>query len=145
MAIDWKNPHQKISVYFTVKDALWLPQWNRLAKVEDGISPEIFANLLALFKQIDTVRALVNRPIIVHVAFRSKSYNKLVKGAAASSHIFGMAVDFHVQGMDCDVVRKLLVPKLEEWKMRCEDLPGSSWIHLDTREVPAGGRRFFKP
>lgn len=145
MAVDWTDPRAKISTFFTVKEALWLPQWKRMATVKDGLGPTQQENLIKVFRIMDQIRGLFGKPVLVHVAFRPYSYNKLIGGAPKSSHVQGMAVDFHVDGVDCDVARAKLMPKLEEWGLRMENLPGSSWIHIDTRPVPPGGNRFFKP
>lgn len=139
----WTKPESKIANYFTVKDALWLPTWGRMSLEKDGLGPIQKANLCVLFYKMDSVRNLFGKPIVVHVSFRSKSYNKEIGGAQNSSHIQGMAVDFHVQGMDCDMARLAIVPKLEEWGMRCENLKGSSWVHLDIRDPGPGGRYFI--
>jgi hypothetical protein len=61
-----------------------------------------------------------------------------------SAHTLGMAVDFSVATLKADEVRELLKPELERLKIRMEDLPGSTWVHIDTRE-PGGSGRFFKP
>jgi len=145
MAINWSDPNQRLSKYFTVKEAIWLPQWNRMATEKDGLGPVQKDNLIKLLRIMDDVRAACNRPVIVHVAFRSYSYNKLIGGAPLSSHVQGMAIDFHVKDMPCDDVRAFLLPKLESMGLRMEDLVGSSWVHLDIRPVTKGGVRFFKP
>lgn len=142
--IDWTKLDAKVSDHFKVKEAIWLPQWNRLAATKDGLTVKVQQNLILTFAKMDIVRDFVNAPIVVHVSFRPTAYNALVKGAKNSAHLYGMAVDFHVKGMDCDTVRKLIVPKLAEWGLRCEDLPGSTWVHLDRRPPGAAGR-FFKP
>jgi len=134
-----------ISKYFTWKEALWLPQWKREANASDGLNDEIRSNLEHLFNLMDLVREHFNAPIVVHVAHRPAEYNKLVKGAKNSAHLYGMAVDFHVKGLTCEAVRKTLIPKLEELGMRMEDLPGSNWVHLDTRAPATKRPRFFKP
>ena len=145
MDVNWNDPNSKVSRYFTVKEAIWFPQWNRCATEKDGVGLAQKQNLINLFNMLDKVRDIFGKPMIVHVAYRSYSYNKLVKGAPASSHILGMACDFHVKDVECDEVRKVLVDKLENLGFRMEDLPGSSWIHLDIRPVPKGGARYFKP
>lgn len=142
--VNWADPKSKISQFFTVAEATMLPQWKRVATEKDGLGPTQKANLEKLFKIMDKVRGLFGKPILVHVAFRPYSYNKLIGGAPRSSHVEGMAVDFHVSGVTCDDARAQLVPYLEEWGLRCENLPGSNWVHLDIRPAgPAG--RFFKP
>jgi uncharacterized protein YcbK (DUF882 family) len=144
MDINWNDPASKISDHFTVKDALWLPTWNRMASANDGLDEAVKTSLIALFKQMDVVRDFFGKPIIVHVTYRPDAYNKLIGGAPASSHVRGMAVDFHVVGVNCDDARAKIVPMLEAWGMRCENLPGSSWVHLDMRAAGPGGH-FFKP
>ena len=137
----------KISNHFTWKEALYLPQYGRLAEDSDGLNMEIRSNLCDLFNKMDAVRDFFNKPISVHVAYRSPEYNKLVKGASKSCHLEGKAVDFHVVGLSCDEAKKLILDnnKLEEWSMRMENNgQGTTWIHLDLRS-PGPGGRFFKP
>jgi putative chitinase len=141
--MDWSKADEKVTEHFTVKECIWLPQWNRLATAADGLSEEYKNNLIKLMKAMEKIRTMLNRPIFVHVTYRSYDYNKLIGGAANSAHTKGMACDFHVGGMTCDEVRNKLLPKLEELGLRMEDLPGSNWVHVDNRYQ--GGKRFFKP
>ena len=134
--------------YFTHREALWLPTWKRMANGGDGLNDEIMANLIDTFKRLDRLRATVGRPINVHCAFRPPLYNKLVKGAPKSAHLTGQAVDFDIWGLSCNAVRIYLIQHnmLEQLNMRMEDNgPAADWIHLDTKPVPPGGLRFFKP
>lgn len=144
--INWTNPKTKLTPYFTVKDALWLPAWSRLATEKDGLTLQIKTNLLDLFWTMTKVRDLLGQPIDIHCAYRPALYNTLVKGAKRSAHTEGKACDWSsdLYG-SCDDIRTLLVPHLEALGLRCEDLPRSDWVHLDRRVVAAGGRRFFKP
>lgn len=143
--MDWTNPKDKIAQYFTIKEALFLPTWNRMASTSDGLNDKYKSNLLKTFTIMDKIRVFLGQPIIVNVAYRPPVYNQLIGGAKKSAHMFGLAVDFHVPGMSCDEVRKKLLPKLAEFRIRMEDLPGSNWVHIDARFVPPGGLRFFKP
>jgi uncharacterized protein YcbK (DUF882 family) len=138
------NPQDKISKYFTYKEALWLPQWNRCATSEDGLTDDHIQNLKELFTKMDEVREFFGAPVIVHVSFRPQIYNAQVNGSKRSAHMEGKAVDFHVKGLNCDDARAKLLPKLDELGFRMENLPNSGWVHLDTR-VPGPSGRFFKP
>ena len=40
LSIDWCDPKQKISDYFSVGEALYLPRWERLANEQDGLSDD---------------------------------------------------------------------------------------------------------
>jgi hypothetical protein len=153
--IDWTHSLSKLSKHFIVRDALFLPQWNRLANIEDGLSADAKVGLLDLFKRMDLVRDYLNSPIAVHVSFRPWKYNVLVGGAKQSAHVARAvyedgnryciaAADWHAVTMSCSEVREKLVPKLEEFGLRMEDHDGN-WIHTDNRPPGATGRRFFKP
>lgn len=136
-----------ISKHFSMHEALYLHQWDREATAEDGLTEEVLNNLKDLFAKLDQVRDHFGAPIIVHCAFRPTEYNKLVKGAKNSPHLYGMAVDFHIQDLDCDDVRKRILDDklLETLNMRMEDMPGGDWVHLDTRAPSSPSHRFFKP
>lgn len=141
-SIDWSDPKYPITENFIVKEALWLPQWNRLANEEDGLTEEHKKNLIKLFNQMELVRSFLNTSIVVNVAYRPPEYNRLIEGATDSAHIYGMAVDWYVPNVDCSEIRSLIVPYLDVWKLRCEDAP-VSWIHTDIR--PPTFSRYFKP
>ncbi len=141
--MDWLDPSAKVSKFFTVKECLWLPTWKRCADASDGLDDTVKANLKDLCGKLDKVREFLGKPIMVHVTYRPEKYNALIGGAKNSTHKFGKAMDFHVTGLPCDEVRKLLLPKLADFGLRMEDLPGSGWIHLDTSEPKPN--RFFKP
>lgn len=144
-SIDWTNPKQKISKYFTVEEALWLPKWNRLANESDGLTDDIKQNIVKFAQEMDIVRDFVGRAISVHIWYRPPAYNKLIGGAPASYHMKGRAVDFHFLGLTCDAGRDLIVPKLPEFGMRCEKKPGSNWIHLDDVAPSTENNRYFLP
>jgi uncharacterized protein YcbK (DUF882 family) len=156
------KPSDKISDHFTWKEALWLPQYARMAnEEEDGLTEDHRGNLKSLFKKMDLVREFFDSPIIVHVAYRSKKYNHELyermnqerkekglpplKETTNSPHMQGLAVDFHVKGLPCAEARKRILEakKLEEWGMRMENIEGE-WVHLDTRQ-PGPSGRFFRP
>lgn len=141
------NRTGNITPHFTWEEATYLPKWDRLADESDGLNPIVEANLRSLFAQMETVREFFGKPIVVHVAYRPQKYNALVGGAKDSAHMAGLAVDFHVMGLNCDQARDMILKnhKLDEWGMRMENNPGSDWIHLDLKPVPEGGHRFFKP
>lgn len=141
-----------VSKFFSVKELLWLPQWNRMASFQDGVNPQKLDALKDLAFHMDIVREFVNKPIIVHVTYRSTAYNALVGGAQNSPHMclgHWAAMDFNVDGLDtgagCDAMRALFEPMLETWGLRMEKLPGADWVHLDSHPVLPGGERYFIP
>lgn len=166
--IDWTDPHAQVSKYFSVREAIWLPKWLRLANpFTDGLSNESKEALCYLFGQMDLVRDFLGHPINVHCALRPTAYNVLDGGAPNSTHIARVeqieggprlllaAVDWDADvgeetpGQNCDTIRAALMPKLEEFDLCMEDQPlGSPWVHLDTAPcpwLPHRHNRYFKP
>ena len=149
--INWSDPKSQVSTHFSVGDCITLPTWGRLANEADGLTDTIKDNLVHLCANMEGVRAyLGNRPIQVHCTYRPEAYNKIIGGAPHSSHVIGMAMDFHVEGLSdnkgCDSIRLLLQHKLQEFGIRMEDVSEKSnrtWIHIDLSEPHPN--RFFKP
>lgn len=71
---------------------------------------------------------------------------KAEKKVPQSPHRTGHAIDFHMIGMEgadnCAKVRGTLIPSLEAFGLRMEDISGG-WVHLD--DLPVKNSRFFKP
>lgn len=148
--IDWSNPKEKISKYFTVKESLWLPSW----QVYHIPSEEEKENILKIATKMDLVRDFVDMPIIVQcwirpinvnspdTIYHGKNYNEFIHGAPASTHILGMAVDWNC-ALNCDEIRFNLQFQLAAFGIRMERLPGSNWIHNDNKNTT--GERYFIP
>jgi len=154
-AIDWDNPRAKISDNFTVHEATWLPSW----RVYHTPSEKEKQNIVDMARVMQKIRDKVKTPIIIHCWIRpnvawcpnsewhGQDYNAYVGSKAKRSpHIYGKAVDFHVAGFSgpagCNTIRRTILPFLEEWGARMEDINGS-WIHVDIAKVKY--KRFFKP
>lgn len=140
---DWSDRLSHITPNFTVYEACWLPSVSCLYFP----TYEERQNLTRLCKTMEKIRALVGKPINVHCQIRPKWYNALpgINGSEKSYHILGMACDFRVVGMNCDVVRELLRKNADVLDICIEDRPGSAWVHIDTGLPRAHGGRFFKP
>lgn len=153
--VDWSNPYAKISDFFTVKDALYLPSW----KIMHAPSDYEKINILKLAKKLDLLCSKFGK-MVVHCWIRptkvnapdsdyhSKNYNAFVGSSPSSGHVDGRAIDFHFSGQEgienCDKMRKKLLPWLEPMDLRLEDIQGN-WLHLDFKPVGKSGNRFFKP
>lgn len=155
-AINWSDPKCRISVYFTVKDAIWLNEWSRLANEVDGLTVDIKLKLFKFFiLKADLVRFKVGAPVYTKSCYRPVKYNKLIGGAKSSAHMcLGDAVawdfwanvdlDQDKDGADCDLIKAVLMPELEKLNLRMEDNgKGANWVHVDDRVT--NGNRFFKP
>lgn len=153
--IDWTNPSSKISDHFTVKDALFLPSWG----ICHTPSEEEKTNILKQAKKMDMIRDVLNVAIIVHCWIRpikvncpsskehhEKDYNAFVKGAKSSSHILGLATDWHASTFEtteeCHEIRLKLKDQLDDLQVGMEDKEGP-WVHTDCADKHIG--KFFKP
>lgn len=143
--INWADPKQMLSTYFSVREALYLPTWGRMADESDGLNDTIKNNLLDLCSKLDLIRELLGCPMLVHCMYRPTKYNELVGGAPASAHLDGKAIDFDLgQAMPLQKARLILVQVLDKYELRMEDNgPAAGWIHLDT--APVVHNRYFKP
>lgn len=143
-SIDWGDQASKISQYFTVKEALWLPRDNRMATPTEYLI--CTAGIWSHAQRMDMVRDFFRKPIVVHCWYRSPGYNLATPGAAKhSAHLEGIATDFHVDGLSVsDAIASILgMGMLEKWDLRMERNT-TTWIHLDSRQPGIGGR-FFLP
>lgn len=144
--INWTDPKAKISKYFTVGEALWLPR----LKIYHTPTDVEKANILELAYRMDKVREALGKSLTVNVWIRpvvtlggkSIDYNALVGGAAKSSHKDGRAVDLNAKGMTAEEVRTALKDKLAEIDLFMED--DVTWCHFQTTPTKSGNR-IFKP
>jgi hypothetical protein len=101
-------------------------------------SPSELANLKRLADLLEQVRALLNRPVLVNSAYRSKQVNDAVGSKDTSQHRIGCAADIRVPGMTPDqVVRKIIASGIAfDQAIREFD----AWTHLsvpNTIDTPA--------
>lgn len=143
MEIDIERPIPT-AINFRWKEFLYLKQWDLMVHPTEAQA----ANIRRLAAVMERVRSVFNCAIIVTSGLRPEIYNKKIKGAQDSAHIYGLACDFMVSQLDgvvgCEYARDQLKPHLDNWKIRMEDKPDANWIHIDLRE-PGKTGRFFKP
>ena len=168
-AIDWQDPKAKVSKYFTVRDAVYLPSWDCYHQPTDAEKLAI----VRMAAKMDAIREFLAQPIQVHVWLRPAKasipgskwdgcdYNRYVyetfvwnqlppqkmalMKTPRSAHLTAEGVDWSVVGRrtakDCAAIRKLLLPELERLGVRMEANQGA-WIHIDVKPVVRD--RFFK-
>jgi hypothetical protein len=152
-SIDWSNPKSKISKFFTVGEATYLP------RLKEYYSPteEEKQNIVSLALKLDKIRELVNDPIIVSIWVRPTNhmsngaeidYNKLIGGAKSSAHITGEAVDFVCKNLTVDRVLDIIQPKCSELEFTLENNGSEeriknnngtggprNWVHFSSRSL----------
>lgn len=136
IGMDWTDPTAMVSQYFSVKEALWLHQWNRLATEADGLTEAVKQNLFNLCSKLDAIRDYLTYPINVNSMFRPLMYNKALGIApTADVHSMGMACDFVCPGLTCEQIKQHLLPVLETYGIRMENNLGGNWVHVDIHPV----------
>lgn len=132
------------SRHFSWGEALYLKHWDIHVVPEH---PDVINSIMKTALRMDLIRDFFNAPITVTSWYRPLNYNTEIGGAKRSSHLFGMACDFNVEGLDADHVREKLALKLGELNIRMENLSGSNWCHIDTNctENMTQAQRYFTP
>ena len=83
----------KLSRYFSLEEMTFSQTAVRKG-IENDPSKAVIENLMHTAAEMDKVRTLLNRPVLVSSGYRSPELNKAIGGAATSAHMTGFAVDF---------------------------------------------------
>lgn len=86
-----------------------------------------------LVKVLELIRELAQAPVVISSAYRTPAHNKKVHGKPASKHLFGMAADIKVKGMDTVKLYDIACKALDA----CGYAGGVIWyphfVHVDVR------------
>ncbi len=112
----------------------------------DCVPDAYLPNVQRLAEQLEVLRDLLGRPIVIISGWRSASHNAAVKGAAKSQHLTASAADIRVAGRSPTFVRDMILDLIHDGKMSDGGvglyLPTAKralgWVHLDCG--PAGRR-----
>jgi hypothetical protein len=144
------------SHFFKWREALLLPTWG----IYHSPSAQEIENIKATCLKLDKFRSLVGKPFNIHCwirpnktndptgKYQGQDYNALKKGAKKSSHISGLAVDFHAVGLNIDELMKIIQPRLSEYQMAAENNSiknGRTWCHLQNKILSDGTWRVYNP
>ena len=106
--------------------------WNEVFKNEklsDGIPIlEVFENALKLAVYLQEIREEIKLPIIVHCWVRQPKHNKRVNGAKLSSHLNGLAVDFHIKELTEAQVKTYIKSMRLPIRIEANTV---GWVHID--------------
>lgn len=85
-------------------------------------------NLTRVAQLLEQVRKVINKPIIINSAYRSKLVNDAVGSKDSSQHRLGCAADFRVSGMTLNAVCDAI--KQSDIQFDQLILEFNSWIHI---------------
>jgi uncharacterized protein YcbK (DUF882 family) len=93
------------------------------------------ANLVRVAALLEEVRALLNKPIIINSAFRSKAVNDAVGSKDTSQHRIGCAADIRVPGMTPKQVVEACIKANIGYDQIIEEF--GSWTHISVPDSPS--------
>lgn len=91
-------------------------------------------NLTRVAQLLEQVRKVINKPIIINSAYRSKIVNDAVGSKDSSQHRIGCAADFRVSGMTLNAVCDAI--KQSDIQFDQLILEFNSWIHISVPNKP---------
>lgn len=97
---------------------------------------QYYGNAVIQAQTMEKVRSVFNLPVIVHCWYRDPEYNRRVKGAKESQHLYALATDFHIQGMESEEENLKVQKKLDPlpFMQTCGmEWTGGKWTHVDSR------------
>ena len=123
--------------------------WNEAFKNElntDGVPfYDTFLRIYNACLEFQKVRNYLNKPMSVHCFYRSIEHNVRAyiqsgfsKAVARTKvrlgvHMYGTALDFHVNGMSDEAVRQKILQGIKEGKFKVRIESGTNgWVHIDT-------------
>lgn len=138
----FSDPHPRIK-YFSAAELL-----TKTDKGKNSVPPiELWPNILPTIQILDRLRSELGYPIHLHSVYRNKAYNASVNGSTDSMHLYFNAVDFSGdKGTYRDWYRTLLA-LIQADGLKVGGLaqyPDKNFIHLDTRTLWPGRKRWFK-
>lgn len=127
---------------FRWASACWLEKW----QIHVCPPPEVRKNIELVAVKLERICHDFKANAFVTSFYRPETYNKLIGGAQQSMHIDGGAIDFWLEGWNCNKLREALEPKLEQYQIRLENKKDASWLHIDIRDPSKTfGSRYFIP
>jgi len=103
----------------------------------EKIPDKYIDNILRLAIELQKVRDIIKKPIIITSGYRCVKHNKLAGGAKNSYHLYGLAVDSHAKGMDLEEYMTYLIKftKFNGFKLGSELVQGKYLVHADMRDT----------
>ena len=112
-------------------------------KSRDGteVPDEYMENVKELAENLQVLRDYIQKPIMVISGYRSPTYNRKIKGARRSQHLFAKAGDLIVKGMTPDEVKEAIVYLIKEGRMKKGGV--GLYTHFTHYDVRGFNRRWY--
>lgn len=88
-------------------------------------------NLQVLANGLESIRKVINKPIVISSGFRCKALNRAVGGVDTSAHVLGYAADFTVSGLtNKDICEAIIKAGIKFDQLIDENKNGRQWVHI---------------
>jgi putative chitinase len=124
--VNWNNPDEKVSKYFTVGE---FTKRDKRRIPKKGSQEE--RNMLKLAAHLDKIREDWGHPVYITSAYRPYEVNKEVGGAKNSQHLSGAAVDIKPQLGNINTFQAWLDKR---WDKALGYGAKKGFVHIDLRE-----------
>ena len=134
----------KLSPNFTL-DELTVSEYAARNELDNTPSNDHLMNLRRLAAFLESLRALLGKPIRINSAYRNPEVNAGIRGSKTSQHCFGTAADIRVAGMTPDQVVKRIIsstlPYDQVIREFSDPVRGGGWTHVSIPNTVEGKPR----
>lgn len=109
---------------------------------DNSIPDSCISNIYRLSNLLECVRTVLNRPIIITSAYRSKQVNDAVGSKDTSQHRLGCAADIRVVGMTPDEVCRAIIASDIQYDQIIREF--NSWTHISVPNTHGDMYRYSK-
>lgn len=105
--------------------------------IDNSPTPDVLENLKLLAETLETVRAILGRPLHISSGYRCPELNVVAKGSKTSAHMYGRAADFECPAFGPPAeIMKTLAPQAELLgaDQIILEFPPNGWVHLGIAE-----------
>ena len=123
----------KLSPNFTLEE-MTVSDYAARHELDNTPQNEHLMNLKRLAAFLESLRAVLGKPISINSAYRSPQVNAAIKGSKTSQHCHGTAADIRVSGMIPDQVVKRIIastlPYAQVIREFSDPVRGGGWTHV---------------
>ncbi len=98
----------KLSEHFSLEEMVFSQTATRRG-IPNAPNGTVVNNLTRLCQMLESIRAHIERPIIITSGYRSQALNTFIGGAKNSQHCLGCAADFVVRGMPVEQIMQVII------------------------------------
>ena len=128
----------KLSPNFTLEE-LTVSDYAARHGLNNTPANEHLFNLRRLAAFLESLRALLGKPVSVNSAYRSPEVNAAIKGSKTSQHCHGTAADIKVAGMIPEQVVKRIIestlPYDQVIREFSDPVRGGGWTHVSIPNI----------